>query len=115
VGSVFKNVVISEIENKTARERLLFNYTKDRENKNKPTAGSKKDPPLSIPAGYLVEEAGLKGKRIGGAEVSPEHGNIIVNLGNATAEDVVMLVGIIKTKVRDDLGIQLKEEMTYVG
>ncbi|MFH1236453.1 MAG: UDP-N-acetylmuramate dehydrogenase [Parcubacteria group bacterium] len=73
-----------------------------------------KNPPES-PAGKLIEEAGLKGKRIGGAMVSDEHGNFIVNTGSATAEDIVILISYIKQQIRDRHGIQLKEEIKYVG
>ncbi|PIS42473.1 MAG: UDP-N-acetylenolpyruvoylglucosamine reductase [Candidatus Kerfeldbacteria bacterium CG08_land_8_20_14_0_20_40_16] len=69
----------------------------------------------TIPAGYLIEETGLKGKRIGDAMVSDIHANFIVNLGKATAENVIILIGIIKEKVRGQFGIQLQEEIQYVG
>jgi UDP-N-acetylmuramate dehydrogenase len=68
-----------------------------------------------IPAPWLIEEAGLKSKKIGGAMVSEKHANFIVNTGNATAEDVIMLAAIIKTKVRNKFGIQLQEEVQMVG
>jgi len=68
-----------------------------------------------IPAGYLIERAGLKGKKIGGAMVSEKHANFIVNTGNATAENVVMLAAIVKTRVRNKFGIQLREEVQMVG
>ena len=73
-----------------------------------------KNPPES-PAGKLIEEAGLKGKRSGGAMVSDEHGNFIVNTGSATAEDIIILISYIKQQIRDRHGIQLKEEIKYVG
>lgn len=69
----------------------------------------------TIPAGFIIEECGLKGKKIGGAMVSEKHANFIVNTGGATAEDVVMLASFIKMKVRDKFGIQLQEEVQYVG
>ncbi|MDQ1284293.1 MAG: UDP-N-acetylmuramate dehydrogenase, partial [Patescibacteria group bacterium] len=68
-----------------------------------------------IPAGWLIDEAGLRGKKIGGAAVSEKHCNFVVNLGGAKAQDVVMLASYIKTKVRDELGVELKEEVQYVG
>lgn len=70
---------------------------------------------IRIPAPWLIEECGLKGKRIGGAMVSEKHANFIVNTGGATAENVVMLAAIIKTKVRNKFGIQLQEEVQLVG
>ncbi len=66
-------------------------------------------------AGKLVDEAGLKGQRIGDAEISPVHGNFIVNRGHATADQVVQLVALAKTRVRNQTGIQLHEEIQYLG
>ncbi len=68
-----------------------------------------------IPAGWLIDRAGLKGKKIGGAMVSEKHTNFIVNTGNATAEDVIMLVSYIKQQVRDKFGVELAEEVQYLG
>lgn len=68
-----------------------------------------------IPAGWLIDKLGLKGKTIGKAQVSPVHGNFLVNLGGATAQDVVTLSSIVKMKVRDELGILLEDEVQYLG
>ena len=64
-----------------------------------------------IPAGYLIDKAGLKGKRIGDAMVSEKHANFIVNLGNAKTKDVQKLIAHIKKKVKKIFGIELKEEI----
>ena len=70
----------------------------------------------TLPAGFVIEQAGLAGKKIGGAQVSPLHANYIVNdTGDATASDVMMLVSYIKQQVRDQFGIQLQEEVNYLG
>lgn len=68
-----------------------------------------------IPAGWLIERADLKGKKIGGAMVSEKHANFIVNTGKAKAEDVIMLASFIKQQVRDKFGVELKEEVQYLG
>jgi UDP-N-acetylmuramate dehydrogenase len=68
-----------------------------------------------IPAGWLIQEAGLSGKRIGGAMISEKHANFIVNTGNATAEDIIMLASIIKQKVRTKFKVQLVEEVKFLG
>jgi len=68
-----------------------------------------------IPAPWLIEEAGMKGEKIGGAMVSEKHANFIVNTGGATAEDVITLAAVIKTRVRNKFGIQLQEEVQMVG
>lgn len=68
-----------------------------------------------VPAGWLIGEAGLKGRRIGGIEVNEKHANFVVNIGGATAQDLVMMASFIKQQVRDDLGVQLKEEVMFIG
>lgn len=67
-----------------------------------------------IPAGWLIEEVGFSGKKVGGVEVSEKHANFVINTGTGSAEDIVMLVSLIKQKVRSQLGVQLKEEVNYV-
>jgi UDP-N-acetylmuramate dehydrogenase len=66
-------------------------------------------------AAKLIDDLGLKGKQIGGAKVSDVHSNFIINTGNATAEDVVILISYIKQQVRDKKGVQLMEEIEYIG
>lgn len=68
-----------------------------------------------IPAGWIIDEVGLRGKKIGQVMVSHEHANFIINLGGGKAQDVIMLASIIKQKVRNELHIELKEEVKYVG
>ncbi|PKL72287.1 UDP-N-acetylenolpyruvoylglucosamine reductase [Candidatus Kuenenbacteria bacterium HGW-Kuenenbacteria-1] len=68
-----------------------------------------------ISAGYLIDQCGLKGKKIGKAIVSEKHANFIINTGQAKAEDVVMLISLIKQKVRDKFNVQLQEEIQYIG
>ena len=68
-----------------------------------------------LPAGWLINHVGLRGKKIGGAQISNQHPNYLINTGEATAEDVIMLTSLVKTKVRDELGIRLQEEVQMVG
>jgi UDP-N-acetylmuramate dehydrogenase len=68
-----------------------------------------------ISSGWLIEQAGLLGKSIGDIEVSKKHGNFFINKGNARAQDIVALISLVKMKIRDDLGIELQEEVQYVG
>lgn len=68
-----------------------------------------------VSAGWLIDKLGLKGTKIGNAQISPEHGNFIVNLGSATASDVAQIVALVKTRARNQLGIQLQEEVQYLG
>src|SRR3989338_5463017 len=73
-----------------------------------------KNPPKKY-AGQLIEEAGLKDIRVGGARVSPMHGNFIINEGGATAKDVLTLVGLIKDKVKEKYQINLETEIKVLG
>jgi UDP-N-acetylmuramate dehydrogenase len=66
-------------------------------------------------AGALVDRAGLKGAGAGGARVSPTHGNFIVNEGTATAADIRRLIERCKTAVHDRFGVELREEIVYLG
>lgn len=73
--------------------------------------------PDGIPwsAGALVDRAGLKGAAEGGAHVSPTHGNFIVNDGAATAAHIRALIDRCKAAVRDRFGVELREEIVYLG
>jgi UDP-N-acetylmuramate dehydrogenase len=73
--------------------------------------------PDGIPwsAGALVDRAGLKGTTLGGARVSPTHGNFIVNDGTATAADIRALVERCRAAVRERFGVELREEIVYLG
>jgi UDP-N-acetylmuramate dehydrogenase len=66
-------------------------------------------------AGALVDRVGLKGAAVGCARVSPTHGNFIVNEGGATAADIRRLIEQCKTAVRDRFGVDLREEIVYLG
>jgi len=80
-----------------------------------PSAGCMFKNPDDIPAGKLLDELGLKGTRIGGAVVSAEHGNFIVNTGDATARDVLELIAVLKARVRDERGVELETEVEIIG
>jgi UDP-N-acetylenolpyruvoylglucosamine reductase len=80
-----------------------------------PSAGCLFKNPGPIPAGKLIDELGLKGTRVGGAVVSAEHGNFIVNDGNATARDVLELIAILKAKTKALRGIELQTEVEIIG
>jgi UDP-N-acetylmuramate dehydrogenase len=80
-----------------------------------PNAGSIFKNPPGLFAGRLLEACGLKGRRIGGAEVSPVHANVIVNAGGATAEDVKSLMAEMQKAVRARFGIDLQPEIQVVA
>ena len=80
-----------------------------------PSAGSVFRNPPNDHAGRLIDEAGLKGKRIGGAVISPKHGNFIVNEGGARAEDILALMRHAREKVLEHSGIALEPEIRVIG
>jgi len=80
-----------------------------------PSAGCMFKNPAAIPAGRLIDELGLKGLRVGGAMVSAEHGNFIVNDGTATARDVLRLIELLQQRARAERGIELQTEVEIIG
>jgi len=80
-----------------------------------PSAGCIFKNPGTIPAGKLIDELGLKGTRVGKAVVSQEHGNFIINEGQASARDVLDLIEIIRQKVKAERGIELETEVEIIG
>lgn len=90
---------------------------------NMPNAGStfkrldqgSAEMPTQIAPGYYIEQAGFKGYRIGGAEVSTLHANFIVNAGGATAKDIKDLSELVQQKVFEKFGVQLKREIILLG
>ncbi|MBP6506037.1 MAG: UDP-N-acetylmuramate dehydrogenase [Opitutaceae bacterium] len=73
-----------------------------------------KNPPGNS-AGRLIDQSGLKGERVGGAEVSPVHANFIINRGGATGEDVLELVRRVRARVRQATGVELEPEVLLYG
>ncbi|WOO43554.1 UDP-N-acetylmuramate dehydrogenase [Rubellicoccus peritrichatus] len=80
-----------------------------------PSAGCIFKNPEGNYAGKLVDELGLKGTAVGGAEVSDVHGNFIVNRNHATSEDVINLVRVVREKILEERGILLEPEVLLVG
>jgi len=80
-----------------------------------PSAGSVFKNPIEGSAGEWIEEAGLKGFRMGQAMVSDRHANFIINLGKATAEEVINLMEWVERKIYEEKGISLEREVRVVG
>lgn len=72
-------------------------------------------PNLTQSAGYLIDHAGLKGKTVGDAQISPMHANFIVNRGRATANDVIQLIELAREAVKRQFGVGLTEEIERIG
>ena len=89
----------------------MMDARKDKQPLDMPNAGSIfKRAENCIPA-KLIDEAGLKGYTIGGAQISTKHAGFIVNTGNATAKDIVKLIKYTKEKVKEKFGVELELEV----
>ncbi len=94
-------------------------FIQDRERKGHfkaPSSGSvfKNNRDFGEPSGRLIDEAGLKGAKIGGAQIAPWHGNIIINAGNATCSDIKKLVRLAQEKVKERTGFMPECEVVFV-
>lgn len=103
----------------TAQIRAAMDdYQRRREEKqplDMPSAGSTFKRPEGYFAGKLIMDAGLRGARVGGAQVSEKHCGFVVNTGDATAADVLALIEHIQDEVRDQFGVELEPEVHRVG
>ncbi len=99
-GSVFKNIPLKTVPVE-AQKRF-----KDK---------IKTDPIPVMPSAVLIAATGLAGKTIGGAKITEEHANIIVNFNNAKAADVLALINLAKEKVKKEFNVDLQEEVQLVG
>jgi len=107
-----KHRIRAEIEKEIA---FLMKKRKHSQPLAYPSAGSIfKNPPGDY-AGRLIEEAGLKGRRMGGAMVSERHANFIINTGGARAEEILSLIAIVRQEVLKKSGIELEPEVRVVG
>ncbi|GHV01961.1 UDP-N-acetylenolpyruvoylglucosamine reductase [Spirochaetia bacterium] len=100
--------------------REMAEHRKDREEKGHyrfPSAGSafKNNRAFGKPTGKIIDELGLRGLQIGGAQIAPFHGNIIINTGNAVAADIRTLADMVREKAHAALGIELESEILFVG
>ncbi|MCU5216213.1 UDP-N-acetylmuramate dehydrogenase [Bacillus cereus] len=90
-------------------------YRRETQPWNHPCAGSIFRNPIPHFAGDLVEKAGLRGYRIGGAQISEMHGNFIVNTGGASAQDVMSLIELIKHTIKDKFDVDMHTEVEIIG
>ncbi len=113
-GSIFKNVCCADFTS-----RLFF--MKMASGKTPPLPPSSGELEMMefkkigvVPAGWIIEKIGLKGKKIGDAMISEKHANFIVNLGNATAKDVINLMELAEMEVKKKFGVKLEREIEVV-
>ena len=90
-------------------------YRKRTQPLTQPNAGCVFKNPSPRSAGHVIEQAGLKGLRVGDAQVSPKHANFVVNLGQASAADVLRLIGEVQRRVKERIGLDLELELKVVG
>ncbi len=112
---VHMSLAKSTVEDVGARVQDLKERRKKTSPIKFPNAGSIFKNPEGYIAGKLIDEAGLKGKRIGDAGISEVHANYIVNHGRATAKDVIALMSLIRDKIHSTLGVVLEPEIKVVG
>ena len=80
-----------------------------------PSAGSMFKRPPGYFAGTLIDQAGLKGYTVGGAQISTKHAGFVVNVGGATAADVLQLIKDVQTKIKAGVGVELQPEVLVIG
>ena len=80
-----------------------------------PSAGSTFKRPTGYFAGKLIQDSGLRGLRLGGAQVSEKHCGFVVNIDNATCKDVLQLISVVQKTVRDNFGVELDTEIKIIG
>lgn len=97
------------------RMRKLSLQRKSKQPLEFPSAGSVFKRPPGRFVGPMIDELGLKGYRVGDAEISSKHAGFIINRGQATAQDVLMLVSFIKQRVKDEYGVDLETEFLVIG
>ncbi len=113
LAAVFKCKILAREE--IEKRMKSFNEKRWESQPAAPSAGCIFKNPAAIPAGKLVDELGQKGARVGGAVVSAEHGNFIINDGKATARDVLELIDVLKAKARAERDIELQTEVEIIG
>ncbi len=97
---------------------VMESYKKARQEKQPleyPSAGSTFKRPEGYFAGKLIQDAGLKGYSVGGAQVSVKHSGFVINTGNATCQDVAQLISDVRAKVLEHSGVELSPEVIFLG
>lgn len=113
---LFVEVELKHDDNNLIKERMddYMNRRKSKQPLEYPSAGSVFKRPVGNFAGTLIEQCGLKGKTIGGAQVSIKHAGFIINVGNATCEDVLNLVKFVQDTVKTQTGYFLECEIIHI-
>lgn len=103
------------VADQVSRQIDVYRTKRQESQPREPSAGCIFKNPEGDSAGRLIDAAGLKGRRVGDAEVSPVHGNFIINRGRATSADVIELVRVVRAEVKAKSGIELEPEVLLYG
>ncbi len=115
ISARFKLEAGHNIKNLTEKTNKNLNHRLQTQPYHLPSCGSVFRNPDPLKAGTLIEELGLKGVKIGGAEISTTHANFIINNGNATAKDLKELIALIQKRVKEKHGFMLHPEVKELG
>ena len=118
-GGIVLSVVLKlKHGNQEEIESQIRTYTEKRTKSqplNLPSAGSMFKRPVGFYTGALIQEAGLKGFTVGGAQISEKHAGFVVNIGNATADDIDQLTKKVQAIIKEKNGVTLEREVRFVG
>jgi UDP-N-acetylenolpyruvoylglucosamine reductase len=114
LGALLRPVAPADTES-VARQIDVYKKKRQESQPRDPSAGCIFKNPPGNSAGRLIDQSGLKGERVGDAEVSPIHANFIVNRGSATSADLIALVRKIRKRVDDAHGVELEPEVLLYG
>ncbi|MCD7778004.1 MAG: UDP-N-acetylmuramate dehydrogenase [Clostridiales bacterium] len=109
------NLQEGDYEEISAKMKELTKKRNEKQPMEYPSAGSTFKRPEGYFAGKLIEDSGLKGYFVGGAQVSEKHCGFVINKGNATAKDIADLIKHIQDTVKDKFGVDLEPEVRFVG
>lgn len=111
VGATF---TLNQVEGARKKQLEIIAYRQSTQPYGEKTAGCMFRNPNCGHAGALIEKSGLKGAHIGSAKVSEKHANFIVNSGNASCDDILQLVNLVKEQVKEKTGEDLESEVRYI-
>ena len=111
IGGTFE---LSPSENARVKQHALIDYRAKTQPYSDKSAGCMFRNPKEKPAGVLIDSCGLRGVQVGGAKVSEQHANFIINTGNSSSQDVLKLIRLIQIKVKEATGIELECEVRYI-
>jgi len=114
LGALLKPASVTESET-IARQLDVYRDKHQKSQPREPSAGCIFKNPPGDSAGRLIDVAGLKGERVGDAEVSPIHANFIVNRGHATSTDIIELIRRVRARVEQTKGVRLDPEVLLYG